>query len=162
MTGNQIAYWKYAEDVRRNAEVESQGRQSLAQGRQSLAEANRHNLATEAISRQQIGLGYSQLAETRRANQARELLQSQAQAEIERSNKVREEETNRSNVAREDEAHRHNVQDETFRVDSWNNQNKLDLEKWKVEQAGKMGVAMWNIVTNPLSGIISAGSKLIK
>lgn len=155
MTGNQIAYWKYAEDVRRNAEVE-------AQGRQSLAEANRHNLATEAISRQQVGLGYAQLAETRRANQARELLQSQAQAEIERSNKAREEETNRANVAREDETNRHNVQDEKFRVDSWNAQAELDTEKWRVEQAGKMGVAMWNIVTNPLSGIISAGSKLIK
>lgn len=154
MTGNQIAYWKYAEDVRRNAEVE-------AQGRQSLAEANRHNLATEAISRQQIGLGYAQLAETRRANQARELLQSQAQAETVRSNIARETETNRSNVARETETHRSNVQDEKFRVDSWNAGAQLETEKWRVEQQGKMGSSIWNTITNFASGLLNTGSKLM-
>lgn len=154
MTGNQIAYWKYAEDVRRNAEVESQGRQSLA-------EANRHNQATEAISRQQIGLGYAQLAESRRANQARELLQSQAQAETARSNLAKETETNRSNVARENETHRSNVQAEKFRVDSWNAGAQLETDKWKVEQQAKMGGSLWNTVTNFASGLISSGSKII-
>lgn len=169
MTGNQIAYWKYAEDVRRNAEVEAQGRESLAQGRINLAETKRHNIATEGISRSQIGLGYAQLAETRRANQARELLQSRAQTEIERSNMVREietnrsnvareMETNRSNVAREEETHRSNVVNEKFKVDSWNAGAQLDWNKLILEQKGRVGTSIFSTVTGAGQSLINAAS----
>lgn len=143
MTGNQIAYWKYAEDVRRNAEAESQGRTNLA-------EVRRHNLATEGLQDRQIGLGYaqlglgySQLAETRRANSARELLQSKELAETtrintvravetERANKAKEEEATRSNKAREEETNRHNKQLEDIAAaeHNFNVGYKTGVETW--------------------------------
>lgn len=153
MTGNQIAYWNYAENRRRNLEAESLGRANLE-------ELSRHNLATESLSSRQIALGYGQLAETRRANQARELLQSQANAETVRSNMARETETNRTNVAREDETHRSNVQAEKFRVDQLNADiakfNKTyDLDTTKAQMGN-----VWNGV-NAFTGLIGFGSKLI-
>lgn len=152
MTGNQIAYWNYAENRRRNLEAESLGRANLA-------ELGRHNLATEGLTSRQIALGYGQLAETRRANQARELLQSQANDEIVRSNMARETETNRANVAREDETHRSNVQTESFRVDQLNTDiNKFnatyDLDVTKAQMGN-----FWNGV-NALQGLIGVGSKI--
>lgn len=154
MTGNQIAYWNYAETRRRNLEAESLGRATLA-------EQGRHNLATEGLTSRQIALGYGQLAETRRANQARELLQSQANAEIARSNMARETETNRSNVARENETHRSNVQMEKFKYDQLNSDiakfnATYDLDVAKAEMGN-----FWNGV-NAFTGLISPGSKLIK
>lgn len=153
MTGNQIAYWNYAENRRRNLEAEDLGRANLA-------ELGRHNQATESLTSRQIALGYGQLAETRRANQARELLQSQANAEIARSNIARETETNRANVAREDETHRSNVQAEKFRIDQLNTDiNKFnatyDLDVTKA-QAGNF----WNGI-NAFSSFVNFGSKLI-
>lgn len=136
MTGNQIAYWRYAEEARHNAETEGQGRINLA-------EVKRHNLATEGYQSRQIGLGYAQLAETRRANEARELLQSKELAETtrintvravetERSNKAKEEETNRSNEAKEDETKRHNQSMETIATaeHEFNVGYKTKVEPW--------------------------------
>lgn len=136
MTGNQIAYWRYAEDVRHNAEAESQGRTNLA-------EVRRHNLATEGLQNRQIGLGYAQLAETKRANSARELLQSKELAETtrintvravetERSNKAKEEEVTRSNKAKEEETYRHNKQQEDIAAaeHNFNVGYKTTVEPW--------------------------------
>lgn len=123
MTGNQIAYWKYAEDVRHNAEMESQGRMNLS-------EVARHNLATEGLTSRQIGLGYAQLAETKRANTARELLQSSQLSETIRSNKARETETTRSNIAKERETTRSNQakENETAR----HNERMESLQQYQI------------------------------
>lgn len=153
MTGNQIAYWKYAEDVRHNAEAESQGRTNLA-------EVKRHNLATEGLQSRQINLGYAQLAETRRANQARELLQSQELAETtrintvravetERSNKAKEEEATRSNKAKEEETNRHNKQMET-----------IEAERYNFDVGYKTTVEPWMKFGEALIGLIGSGSKI--
>lgn len=153
MTGNQIAYWKYAEDVRHNAESESQGRTNLA-------EVKRHNLATEGLQARQISLGYAQLAETKRANTARELLQSKELAETtrintvravetERSNKAKEEEATRSNKAREEETKRHNEQLEEIQAAEHN---------FNVQY--KTGVETWLRVGEAFSGLIGVGTKI--
>lgn len=160
MTGNQIAYWKYAEDVRHNAEVEGQGRTNLA-------EVKRHNLATEGYqSRQiglgyaQLGLGYSQLAETKRANAARELLQSQELAETTRNNTVRAVETERSNKAKEDEATRSNK----AREDETNRHNKqledIQAAEYNFNVQYKTGVELPLRVGEALIGLIGAGTKI--
>lgn len=153
MTGNQIAYWKYAEDVRHNAEAESQGRTNLA-------EVKRHNLATEGLQNRQIGLGYAQLAETKRANSARELLQSQELAETtrintvravetERSNKAKEEETTRSNKAKEEETNRHNKQME-----------EIATAEHNFNVGYKTGVEPWLKFGEGLISLIGAGTKI--
>lgn len=153
MTGNQIAYWKYAEDVRHNAEAESQGRTNLA-------EVKRHNLASEGLQARQISLGYAQLAETKRANTARELLQSKELAETtrintvravetERSNKAKEEETTRSNKAKEEETNRHNKQVEEIQAAEYN---------FNVEY--KTGVETWLRFGEALTNLIGVGTKI--
>lgn len=160
MTGNQIAYWKYAEDVRHNAETESQGRTNLA-------EVRRHNLASEGLQARQIGLGYAQLAETKRANTARELLQSKELAEttrrnsitaieIERSNKAKEEETNRANQAKEEETKRHNEKQEAIDQARVN----LDVAKHNFDVGYKTRVETWLRVGEALTGLISSGAKI--
>lgn len=147
MTGNQIAYWKYAEDARHNAETESQGRINLA-------EVKRHNLASEGLESRRIGLGYAQLAETKRANQARELLQSNELAETtrintvkavetERSNKAKEEETERSNKAKEEETKRHNESMENIEAAEHNFNVKY---KTGVETFLRVGEALTNLI----------------
>lgn len=153
MTGNQIAYWKYAEDVRRNAEVEEQGRSSLA-------EAKRHNLASERLSAQQIGLGYAQLAETRRANTAREVLQTSQLSETIRSNMARETETNRSNVAKETETTRHNVISEGTDINRMNISHSefQDKLQWEKEYKGRIDTPIR--VGEALTGLIGAGLKI--
>lgn len=160
MTGNQIAYWKYAEDVRRNAETERQGRDSLA-------EAARHNAATERLTGRQIdlgyaqvGLGYSQLAETKRANTAREILGTSQLSETIRSNMAREAETNRSNVAKETEANRHNVQSETTDIHRMNigHSEFQDQLAWDKEYKGKIDTPIR--VGQGLVGLIGAGMKI--
>lgn len=153
MTGNQIAYWKYAEEARHNAEAESQGRINLA-------EVKRHNLATEGLQSRQIGLGYAQLAETKRANSARELLQSQELAETvrintvravetERSNRAKEEEMTRSNQVREDETERHNVTMES-----------LEEAQHKFNVGYKTRVEPWQRLGEGLIGLIGFGTKI--
>lgn len=160
MTGNQIAYWKYAEDVRRNAETERQGRQSLA-------EAARHNAATERLSDRQIalgyaqvGLGYSQLAETKRANLARELLGTSQLSETIRSNTAKETETNRSNVAKETETNRHNVQTEVTDINRMNigHQEFQDQLAWDKYYKGKIDTPIR--VGQGLVSLIGAGMKI--
>lgn len=153
MTGNQIAYWKYAEDVRHNAETESQGRQNLS-------EIARHNLATEGLTARQIGLGYAQLAETKRANTARELLQSSQLEETIRSNMAKEEETTRSNKARERETARHNERQES--MERW--QTNLKHSEWS--QSFEFDRDYKTMVQTPLEvgkgliGLIGAGMKI--
>lgn len=153
MTGNQIAYWKYAEDVRHNAETEGQGRVNLA-------EVKRHNLATEGLQARQIGLGYAQLAETKRANSARELLQSKELAETtrintvravetERSNKAKEEEATRSNKVREEETNRHNEQME-----------EIEAAKHNFDVGYKTGVEPWFKLGGALVDLIGVGAKI--
>lgn len=154
MTGNQIAYWNYAENRRHNLEAESLGRANLS-------EQGRHNLATEGLTSRQIALGYGQLAETRRANQARELLQSQANAEIARSNLARETETNRSNVAKENETHRSNVKLENFKYDQLNSDIAKFNATYELEVAKAQMDNFWKGV-NAFTGLIGFGSKLIK
>lgn len=153
MTGNQIAYWKYAEEVRHNAETESQGRTNLA-------EVKRHNLATEGLQSRQIGLGYAQLAETKRANQARELLQSKELAETTRINTVRAVETERSNKAKEDEATRSNK----AREDETNRHNKqmedIAAAEHNFNVGYKTGVEPWFKFGEGLLGLIGTGAKI--
>lgn len=160
MTGNQIAYWKYAEDVRRNAEMEQQGRASLAEGK-------RHNLATERLTDRQIGLGYAQvnlgyaqLAETKRANTAREVLGTSQLSETIRSNTAKETEINRSNVARETETNRHNVQTETTDINRMNtsHQEFQDQLAWDKEYKGRIDTPIR--VGQGLVGLIGAGMKI--
>lgn len=153
MTGNQIAYWNYAENRRHNVEQESFNRANLG-------EQSRHNQATERLTARQISLGYGQLAETRRANQARELLQSAANAETARSNLAREAETNRANVARETETHRSNIRNEGLKVDSLNTDiNKFNATYQLDVSKAQMG-NFWNGI-NSLTGLVGFGSKLI-
>lgn len=160
MTGNQIAYWKYAEDVRHNAETESQGRINLA-------EVKRHNLASEGLQARQIGLGYAQLAETKRANTARELLQSKELAEttrknsitaieIERANKAKEEETNRANQAKEEETKRHNEKMEAIEQTRAN----TDVAKHNFDVSYKTNVETWLRAGEALTNLIGAGIKI--
>lgn len=160
MTGNQIAYWKYAEDARHNAETESQGRQNLA-------EVARHNLATEGLTSRQIGLGYaqlglgySQLAETKRANTAREVLTSSQLDETIRSNQAREAETNRANVAKETEIQRHNVIEEGTRINEMNVRHKEFEDKlaWDKEYKGTIDTPIR--AGEALVGLIGAGLKI--
>ena len=148
MTGNQIAYWRYAEDARHNAEMESQGRINLS-------ETARHNLANEALQSRQIGLGYAQLAETRRANQARELIQTNELKETARSNRAKEYETRRSNTAREMETHRSNTvkEEETQRHNEQVERNDLYAintkhTEWATQH--KFNVANTMFVQNPI------------
>lgn len=158
MTGNQIAYWKYAEDVRRNAEVESQGRSSLA-------ETKRHNLASERLSAQQIGLGYAQLAESKRANIAREVLSTSQLSETIRSNMARETETNRSNVAKETETQRHNLISESTEINKMNIshsefQEKLEWEKYykgRIDTPIRVGEALTKLIGAGLNIGMAAG-----
>lgn len=153
MTGNQIAYWRYAEDVRHNAEAESQGRQNLA-------EVARHNLATEGLTSRQIGLGYAQLAETKRANTAREVLQTSQLSETIRSNMAKETEINRSNVAREDETQRHNVIMEGNDITKMNirHQEFQDELKWKKQYVTDFQVPL--TIGQSLTGLLGTGLKV--
>lgn len=172
MTGNQIAYWKYAEDVRHNKETESQGRSSLS-------ETARHNLASEGLQSRQIGLGYAQLAETRRANQARELIQSNQlketirsnmakEFETFRSNNAREEENTRSNKVMEEEAERHNRRQEQlkqgeieYKHGEFEDQQKLAEEKFQFEKDYKTKVELYLEIGKALTNIVGTGAKLI-
>lgn len=152
MTGNQIAYWKYAEDVRHNAEAESQNRQNLA-------EVARHNLATEGLTARQISLGYAQLAETKRANTAREVLTTSQLSETIRSNMAREVETNRSNLAKEEETQRHNAVlegNELIRVNEQMRQFNENLN-WQKQYEGKINTPLR--VGQALTSLIGAGLK---
>lgn len=153
MTGNQIAYWKYAEDVRHNAEAESQGRTNLA-------EAKRHNLATEGLQARQISLGYAQLAETKRANQARELLQTNELAETVRYNTLRAEETERSNKAKETETNRHNKKVEGIQNKDVDNRSAIETAKFDFDIKYKTGVETFLRVGEALTDLIGVGIKI--
>lgn len=172
MTGNQIAYWKYAEDVRHNAETESQGRLNLS-------ETARHNLASEGLQSRQIGLGYAQLAETRRANQARELIQSeqlketrrtniQKEFETFRSNKAREEEISRSNKVAEEETERHNRRQEQlkqgeieYKHGEFEDQLELAKEQFEFDKDYKTKVQTYIEIGKALTNLVGSGAKLI-
>lgn len=164
MTGNQIAYWKYAEDARHNTEAESQGRQSLAESarhnRVTEGETTRHNKATEGLSARQIGLGYAQLAETKRANTAREVLQTSQLSETIRSNMAHEVEINRANVAKEAETQRHNMQMETTDINKMNISHSEFQDKlnWDKQYQGMINTPLR--VGEGLTNLIGAGLKI--
>lgn len=95
MTSNQIAYWRYVEDMRHNRAVE--------------AEANRSNVAREQQAMREA-------AEVQRANRAREQATLVSNQEVQRANLAREAETKRSNMAREWETYRSNIQQERAQI----------------------------------------------
>lgn len=98
MTTMGLQYLNLQETQRANLEKERQGRDTIT-------ETARHNVANEEVALGNLEVSRGTLDESVRSNKAREY-------ETNRSNVAKEFEMHRSNVARENETHRSNVVDE--------------------------------------------------